>query len=914
MSSLPSGTVTFLFTDIEGSTRLARKHPELWEKSQDRHHAILKSAMEVHKGYVFKIIGDAFCVAFHTAWDGLNAAADAQRKLQHEDWGETPIKVRMGLHTGSADLIGSDYRGYLTLAKVQRVMSAAYGGQVLLSNTSAELLHHELPGGITLRDMKEHRLKGFPEPERLWQIIAPGLQLGFPPLQSLTEIPNNLPIQPTPFIGRTAQIVAVKELLQREDVHLVTLLGPGGTGKTRLSLRVAQEMLDHFTHGALFVPLADDTDSNQFILRVAHQLEIREGGRPLLENIKDYLRDKKLLLLLDNFEQLVSAAPVVAELLAAAPQLKIITSSRIALHLHGEREYPVPPLDVPQRELTLEALAEYESVRLFVERARAAQPNFSLTKDNASFVTEICLRLDGLPLAIELAAARVKLLSPQAILARLDEQLKLLTGGGRDLPSRHQSLRNTLEWSYTLLNEDEKQLYACLSVFVGGFTFEAAETVCNAENKFEILEGLTALVDNSLLRQEGTPDGELRFSMLEIIRAYAVERLAESGETPALQANHAQYFGNIILNQAGLEVYSSKSQQWLTWFERELDNIRATLHWSLATPQGIQIGVGLIFMLFWFWYRRGYFTEGQQWAEKFLAVPAVQNSPPMRALALASSGMMALWQGQQETALGKLQETLAIQQQLEDDRMVAASQMANGIAFINMGRDGDAQPLLQQAGQFFKQAGIDYFHGLTLVHLGNAELGLGHMEQARAYHEEALGKARDIHENWLIAFALNNLGEVARTQGQFDIARKYYEECETLLPDSGDKGDRARFVHSLGYIAQHEGNYERAESQFTSSLTMFRRLGNRRGMAECMAGLAGLKARQGKAEWGAVMLSAAESVLKITGGAWWPADRVEVEANQEFIRSALGAAELRAAQKRGRAMTLEQALAFASET
>jgi predicted ATPase len=282
--------------------------------------------------------------------------------------------------------------------------------------------------------------------------------------------------------------------------------------------------------------------------------------------------------------------------------------------------------------------------------------------------------------------------------------LKLLTGGARDLPTRQQTLRNTLEWSYSLLNEDEKQLYARLSVFVGGFTLEAAETVCNAENKFDILEGLTALVDNSLLRQEETPDGEPRFSMLEIIRAYAVERLAESGETPALQANHAQYFGNIILNQAGSEVYSSNSQQWLTWFERELDNIRATLNWSLATPQGIQIGVGLIFMLFWFWYRRGYFTEGQQWAEKFLAVPDVQNIPPMRALALASSGMMALWQGQQETELGKLQETLAIEQQLEDDRMVATSQMANGIAFINIGSDGDAQPLLQQAGQFLKRA------------------------------------------------------------------------------------------------------------------------------------------------------------------------------------------------------------------
>jgi predicted ATPase len=727
---------------------------------------------------------------------------------------------------------------------------------------------------------------------------------------------HNLPAQPTPFIGRAKQIAAIKELLLRTDTHLVTLMGPGGTGKTRLSLQVAQEMLDQFPNGVYFVPLADDTDANQFISRVAQQLEVREGGRPLLENVKDYLRDKRMLLVLDNFEQLVSAAPVVAELLAAAPQLKIITSSRIALNLHGERGYLVPPLELPQaeNESALENLIENESIILFVGRAQAVHPNFALKKDNASAVAEICRRLDGLPLALELAAARVKLLQPGAILTRLDDKLKLLTGGARDLPSRHQTLRNTLEWSYSLLNDDEKKLYARLSVFVGGFTLDAAEAVCNTENKFDILNGLTALVDNSLLRQEETPDGEARFSMLEIIRAYAVERLAESGETPALQANHAQYFGNIILNPAGQEIYSSNSQQWLTWFERELDNIRATLNWSLATPQGIQIGVGLIFTLFWFWYRRGYFTEGQQWAEKFLAVPDVQNMPPMRALALASSGMMALWQGQQETALGKLQETLAIEQQLEDDRMVASSQLSNGIAFINMGRDGDAQPLLEQAGQFFKQAGIDYFHGLTLVHLGNAELGLGHTEQARAYHEEALGKARDINENWLIAFALNNLGEVARTQGQYDLARKYYEECETLLPDSDDKGDVARFVHSLGYIAQHEGNYERAESQFRSSLTMFRRLGNRRGMAECMAGLAGLKARQGKAEWGAVMLSAAETVLKVTGGAWWPADRVEVEANQEFLRSALGEVELSAAQKKGRAMTLEQALAFASET
>ncbi len=723
---------------------------------------------------------------------------------------------------------------------------------------------------------------------------------------------HNLPAQPTPFIGRATQLTALKEMIIMPDVRLITLMGPGGTGKTRLSLRVAQESLEHFPNGAFFVPLADDIDANQFISRVAQQLEVREGGRPLLDNVKDYLRDKKLLLVLDNFEQLVSAAPVVADLLAAAPQLKIIISSRIALKVQGEREYPVPPLGTPQREATLEEMAEYESVKLFVERARAAQPNFSLTKDNASVVTEICLRLDGLPLALELAAARVKLLSPQAILARLDDQLKLLTGGARDLPTRHQTLRNTLEWSHSLLNDDEKMLYARLSVFVGGFTLEAAEAVCNVDGKQDILEGLTSLVDNSLIRQEEADGGEPRFGMLETIRAYAVERLAESGETPALQANHAQYFGNIILNQAGLGVYSPKALYWLTWFEKELDNIRAMLNWCLITPQGFQLGVGCIMMLFWFMYRRGHFIEGLQWAEKFLALPDVQNIPPMRAMALASSGMMALWQGQQETALAKLQETLAIEQRLEDDNMVATSQMANGIAFINMGRDSDAKPLLESASQFFESTN-PYFHALTLVHLGNAELGLGNPNTAHAYHSKAEAAARRIQENWLLSFALNNLGEVARVQGQYDLARKYYEECEALLPDSGDKGDRARFVHSLGYIAQHEGDHERAEEQFRRSLRMFRRLGNRRGMAECMAGLAGLKARQGQVEWGAVMLNAADSVLKATGGAWWPADRVEVERSQEIIRSALGDADWDAAQKKGAGMTLEQALAFASE-
>jgi predicted ATPase len=725
---------------------------------------------------------------------------------------------------------------------------------------------------------------------------------------------NNLPVQPTPFIGRTKQLAAIKELLLATEIRLVTLTGPGGTGKTRLSLQVAQELLEQFSNGVYFVPLADDTDTNQFISRVAQQLEVREGGRPLLENVKDYLRDKVMLLVLDNFEQLVSAAPVVADLLAATSQLKIITSSRIALNLHGERGFPVPPLELPQTKggLTMESLLGNESILLFVGRAQAVNPSFALTKANASAVVEICRHLDGLPLAIELAAARIKLLQPQAILTRLDDKLKLLTGGARDLPTRHQTLRNTLEWSYDLLNQDEKVLYARLGVFVGGFTFEAVETVCNPDGKLDILESLTSLVNNSLLRQVETSDGAPRFEMLETIRAYALERLVESGEIDTLRAGHAQYYGGIILNQAGLQIYTSKSLDWLNWFEQELDNIRATLSWGLSSPQGIQLGTGLVSMLFWFWYRRGHLMEGLEWADKYLAVPDVQNTPPLRALALASSGMMALWQGKQDIALSKLQEALPIVQTMEDDLMVATTRMGNGIAFINMGRDGDAQPLLEQSSQFFKKNDQLYFHALTLVHLGNAELGLGHLERARTYHEEALAETRLIDENWLISFALNNLGEVARTQGQFDLARKYYEECEALLRTTGDKGDVARFVHNLGYIAQHEEEFELAESQFRKSLAMFRRLGNRRGIAECLAGLAGLKAQQGQIERGAILLSAAESILKITGGAWWPADRVEVERNLEMLRSALTTDQFANARKTGTAMNIDQAIAFAS--
>jgi predicted ATPase len=725
---------------------------------------------------------------------------------------------------------------------------------------------------------------------------------------------HNLPVQPTPFIGRSEQIAALKELLLRPDVRLVTLIGPGGTGKTRLSLQVAQEILDHFPQGVFFVPLADDTDGNQFISRLAQQLAVREGGRPMLENVKDYLRGKGLLLVLDNFEQLISAASVVAELLAAASQLKIITSSRIALNLQGEHTFAVPPLDLPQSTsgLKLEDLLENEAVLLFIGRAQAVQSNFKLTDENASAVAEICRHLDGLPLALELAAARIKLLPPTAILARLDDRLKLLTGGARDLPTRHQALRNTLEWSYGLLNEKEKALYAQLSVFVGGFSFEAAEAVCNPDGKSDILEGLTSLVNNSLLRQEVTAAGEPRFGMLETIRAYALEQLRDRGELAVLQARHARYYGEIVSNQAGQQIYSANALPWLNWLERELDNIRATLSWCVSNPEGIELGAMLVWVLMWFCYRRGYLSEGRVWTQRILASPVLQEDSRHKAMVLSSDGFLSMWQGEQELALGQLQKGLAIVQRLEDEQMMPLLLMGNGVVLINMGRDSLAKSLFDEALTLFNEQSQAYFRILTLVHLGNVELGLKNTDRAHSLHEQAKTEALALGESWVLSFALNNLGEVARTLGQYDRAREYYEQCEALLRDTGDQGDIARFVHNLGYIAQHGGDYAHAESQFRRSLKMFRRLGNRRGIAECLVALAGLKARQGDLQAGAIMISAGESLLLSTGGGWWPADRMEVEQNHQLIEAALSPEEFADAWKQGASMTIDQAISFAS--
>lgn len=816
--TLPSGTVTFLFTDIEGSTKLAQEYPESWESLRERHHAILQSAMDAHNGYVFQIIGDAFCVAFHTVKDGLNAAVNAQRKLQSEDWDERSIKVRMGLHTGAAEFRGSDYRGYLTMARVQRVMSTAYGGQILLSNASAELIRGEMPEGIHLRDMGENRLKGLLNLERLWQVVVADLPQDFPPLQTLNSIPNNLPIQVTNFVGREEEIGEIKELLS--TTRLLTLTGSGGAGKTRLSLHVAAEVLDRFKHGAWFIELAPLSDPSLVPFAVASALGLREEpGRPLTRTLMDWLSDKELLLILDNCEHLVEACARLAdEILHTSRATRILATSREALGIAGESIYRVPSLPTPNpdEKILIDQFEQYAAVRLFIDRATQALSTFQVTNANAPAVAEICYRLDGIPLAIELAAARVKALSVEKIAERLDDRFRLLTGGSRTALPRQQTLRSMIDWSHSLLSDSERVLFRRLSVFAGGWTLEAAEYVCPGDGLEigDILDLSSSLVDKSLVVKDENQYG-LRFHMLETIRQYANEDLEKNAEPDAFRRRHADYFANLA-QEVEQRHWSPDQLQWTGRLESERENLREALRWS-AVRDRERAFLQLAGNLWRFWGMRGSIVEGRLWLDQALKICEANIDALEKQLivyVLAGAGEIARYQNDFERALMLKYELLRICQQWGEEKWAAA--ILNDLAIMYADHEECERSLVlaQEALALRRKLGHPSGIAHALSGLFFAHMCLDEPQAAQNAIEEAIQISRDEQFQEGVALGLISLMFVAIHQERYaDVERIWYE----FLPLSQELADQditASGIYVQGILAAAQRQVRKAARLF----------------------------------------------------------------------------------------------------
>jgi predicted ATPase/class 3 adenylate cyclase len=915
MTGLPTGTITFLFTDVEGSTKLWERNPEAMSQALSHHDELIRNAVEALNGFVFKTVGDAFYAAFSTAAEAVEAAIDAQKSLLSEEWEETgPLKVRIALHTGTAEERGGDYFGP-TLNRAARLLSAGHGGQVLLSHSTQELVRDQLPLGAELRDLGVRRLKDVLGPEHIFQLTAPELPASFPPLNTLDVRLNNLPIQPTPLLGREREVAGIADLLRREDVRLLTLTGTGGTGKTRLALQSAAELIDDFEDGAFLVALAPISDPELVVSTVAGALSVSESaGRPLKEDLRDFLSTKELLLVLDNFEQVVDAAPLVGELLSGCPGLKVLVTSRTLLRIYGEREYAVRPLELPDPDHLppIETLRQYEAIRFFTERARAANAHFSLTEENALAVAEICARLDGLPLAIELAAARIKLLSPLAMSSRLSNPLKFLTGGARDLPERQRTLRGAIAWSHALLDEGEQILLARLSVFSDGCALEAVEAICDPVGDLflDVLEGLSSLLDKSLLRQEEMVEEQPRFVMLETIREYARERLELSGEAEEIRRLHAEYF-LALAEQGASEQQGSEETAWLERLDLEHDNMRAALSWMLESEEA-EPGLRLSGALWRFWWMRGLYSEGRRWLEEALAKDG--RASAVRAKALEAVGWLADDQGDIDRAVAAAEEGLRLSARAKIESSVTASflRMLGSAAYVH-GNHEQAARLYEESLALSREARDERGVASSLLQLGNVSGDRGNHEGAKTFYEEGLALSRKLDDKALLASALISVGAEFLLQGDHERGAMLNEEAAELYRERGNRGGLQYALDNLGWAALMRGDHQQADVLHRESLALSRQLGDKLVAAEALEGLACSASARGEAEPVARLFGAAEALREAVGYRQEPREHTLREPYFVAARTRLSKARWDAAWAEGRRLGFEEAIAYALE-
>jgi predicted ATPase/class 3 adenylate cyclase len=828
----PSGLVTCLFSDIEGSTRI-----ELalgtgpYRDVRERHRVLLREAFIAHGGHEQSTEGDSFFVLFRRAPEAVLAAVAAQRAIATEPWPpDAPVRVRMGLHTGEIERVGDDVIGY-AINRTARITGVAHGGQVLLSDATRALVEGELPVGTSIRDLGAHRLKDLREPERLAQLVIDGLPDAFPPLRSLDARPNNLPTQLTTFVGRDRELVEAGDLLRTS--RLLTMTGPGGTGKTRLSLQVAAAAADDYPDGVWFVALDAVRDPALVAPTIARTLGIADNvTRSAVDMIQESVGDGRVLLVLDNFEQVVDAGKDVAEILRRCPNVTCLVTTRIALHVSGEQEYPVPGLPAPPdtsrlseierlnlprdvREFDLATLGQFEAVRLFIARATLVRPGFEVTNANAPAVAGIAASLHGLPLAIELAAARIKLLTPDQILARLEHHLALLTAGSRDLPERQQTLRGAIAWSYDLLDDGTRRLVDRLSVFRGGFELEMAERVCGPAEEIggDVLDRMGELVDQSLVRPD--EDGEGRFTMLETIREFAAEMLALAGETDAIGDRHAAAM-LALAQEAATKLSGPDQRAWLERLEREHDNMRAALDWSISRPDPA-LGARLAAALWRFWQQRGYLNEARARFEQIEA-QGWELEPIDRAKFIEAFGGIAYWQSDQATATRFYDEGLALWRELGDRAEIANALYNRSYADMIGVMGGEitdmdhwpGRPLLEEALALYQDLGDKGGEGNILWGLGSFYYFSSDAAGAEDWYRRSLELHREASNRTMEAWSLHMLASSQNGQRRFDDADQTGRHALQHFHDAGDVSGVILTLDDLSVSAVGREELERA--------------------------------------------------------------------------------------------------------
>ena len=909
MSRLPSGTLTFLFTDIEGSTQLWENYPEAMKDALAKHDSILREAIEANKGRIIKTTGDGIHGVFEKAIDAVQATLRAQRALKNPIC-DLQIRVRMGLHTGEAEVRAGDYHGQ-ALNRAARIMSAGHGGQVLLSSVTAELAREHLPADASLLDLGEHRLKDLIRPERLFQLAGPGLLSEFPALHSLNFLPNNLPSQMTSFIGREREMQEVRNLLT--SARLLTLIGPGGTGKTRLSLQLAADQLSAFKDGVWLVELAPLSNPALVLSTIASVLELHEvPAIPLIDIVLDYLRAKQLLLLLDNCEHLVEASAQMAEqLLQACPQLKVIASSREALGIDGETVYRVPSLSLPDS--SAKSLLEFESTRLFIDRASKAEPRFQLTDHNASSIVQICQRLDGIPLAIELAAARVKLFTPEQIAERLDDRFKLLTGGSRTALPRQQTLRALIDWSYQSLNETEQRALRRLAVFSDGWTFEAGEAMVG---ETDALEGLIGLVNKSLVNVD-EQDSKSRYRFLETIRQYAMEKLLESGEAAQVRDRHLDYFLQSMEQtpQREQRIFGAlpDDTEWLDRMEREHDNLRAALEWAASNHP--DKALQLIYILGNFWVARDYNIEARRWCQMILERgKAWSNMEREQAKVYGILGWSSIGIGDHKTGREAAETGILLAKKIDDKNTIGRLLGLVALACIFLGDFPAAEKALAEAETIARQMG--YPEQLATVLTTRSQLaftGSRNLAQAKAYLDEAVSFSVTIKNEWAAAMSLFGMGRVAGMMGDLDTARAKFLESAELARKLGNKRQMYSCESELAHVLRENGELDEPLRIYRDLLPKWRDLGHRAAVAHELECIAYILAKQGQAYRAATILGAAISLRTMIDSTPTQVELVEYDKELATLHAKFPQADFEKAWSEGQKLSMDQAITLATQ-